>query len=81
MFPLDSLHLSEETIHANPIEYGCAHISFKPLEDTNGILKCQTSQELKMLDFVKQEDIEAFNTFAGSRDYDPASGLKNLVNN
>jgi hypothetical protein len=42
----------------------CPHISFIPLEDENGLIKCQTSQQMLVSNLFSADNIQAFTEYA-----------------
>ena len=54
----------------------CAHLSFVPMADPNGNVKCQTSKRLHMTDYFDARDFENFNLFKKAADYPLDYGFK-----
>lgn len=54
----------------------CAHISFLPMEDPSGNVKCQTSKRYRESDFFDEKDLENFDTFKDAAEYPKAEGFK-----
>ncbi len=52
----------------------CAHISFDPLEDSDGEIKCQVSEKRLDSEFFTEEDIQFYETFSTSVGVDPELG-------
>lgn len=50
-------------VFASKNEHHCAHISFVPMEDPDGIIKCQESLRLNTSDYFDALDLENFNRF------------------
>ena len=65
------------TIHAafaatNPDH--CAHLSFAPLEDPNGNIKCQTTKGTQVTSLFTEREIQMYKDFATSVNIDPEKG-------
>ena len=67
-----SLHGSLAAL--NP-EAHCEHISFKPLEDSDGKVKCSISDDLDQKDFFSDKDFRQFQSVAELNDLDPDKQL------
>lgn len=52
----------------------CPHISFEPMEDVHGKIKCQTEGDLTIYDLFTQGDLDAFADYASGRGLDPEKG-------
>lgn len=52
----------------------CAHLSFTPLADPNGKVKCQTSQFVPPTDLFSEADIATFERYAEKQSIDPILG-------
>ena len=56
----------------------CAHLSFVPMADPNGNVKCQTSKRLHMTDYFDARDFENFNLFKEAAGYPLEDGFKDV---
>jgi len=56
----------------------CAHLSFTPLKDPNGKLKCQNSMALDPTEFFKKSYINAFHDWQLTIGMDPIKGFRVL---
>lgn len=54
----------------------CAHLSFVPMADPFGKIKCQTSKRMRMTDFFDRTDLANFDTFKEAAGYDKGKGHK-----
>lgn len=54
----------------------CAHLSFVPMADPDGKIKCQTSKRLHETQFFDAIDFENFNKFKDVAEYPIADGYK-----
>lgn len=52
----------------------CPHISFEPMEDFQGEIKCQTEGTVTALDLFDQADIDALAEYTVERGLDPVKG-------
>ena len=52
----------------------CAHVSFAPLMDSHGQIKCQTSKQVLPSDLFTTSDFRAYRTFSWLHGIDPAKG-------
>jgi len=52
----------------------CPHVSFSPMEDPNGKIKCQTSQLLDPSELFTEEDFAEYRDFANEVGIDPDLG-------
>lgn len=64
----------------NP-EKHCAHISFQPLADPDGKVKCQANSGplYRHSDLFTEEEIASFEAFMVQQGFDPASGIEYIV--
>ena len=65
---------------ANPKQH-CAHLSFTPLADPSGNVKCQTSQGTSPSDLFTEADFSTFRRFAEKNGIDPDIGHNCCQNN
>ena len=49
----------------------CAHLSFKPMADPTGKVKCQKSAQLQVSDLFSNDELAAFTTFAAEVGFEP----------
>jgi hypothetical protein len=78
MYHIDGNSQGCRALHAtfavtNPIQH-CAHVSFTPLQDPNGSIKCQNSTFTPPSSLFEESELEAFRTFARQNDIDPDIG-------
>lgn len=59
--------------NTNPINH-CPHLSFTPMEDPNGNIKCQTSKFIQTSDLFTPKDMEIFEEFNKAQGLDPIIG-------
>ena len=59
--------------NTNPDNH-CAHLSFTPLEDPNGSIKCQTSKGTLPSSLFTERELQLFKDFAESVGVDPVLG-------
>jgi len=52
----------------------CPHLSFTPMADHDGKIKCQTNRDLKVSDLFEQEDLQLYERFARNVGIDPTKG-------
>ena len=45
------------------IQKHCAHISFAPQTDSDGVIKCQESEGIKVTDVFSEQDLDAIDKF------------------
>jgi hypothetical protein len=57
----------------NPVNH-CAHLSYAPLEDPHGNIKCQTSKGTLPSSLFTERELQMFNDFATSLGIDPVLG-------
>jgi len=55
-------------------EQHCAHVSFDPVPDLKGNIKCQTSQGAQATDYFDAADFTAWEAYARKKAMDPARG-------
>lgn len=58
----------------NPIH--CPHISFVPVADINGKVKCQISLNIQVSDLFSEEDFALHHQYLVSEQIDPSKGMK-----
>jgi hypothetical protein len=83
VYETESVYLDGNTqgcrsIHAvfaetNPINH-CAHISFTPLEDPSGRIKCQTSKGTPISNLFTEEELDRFARYTKRKGIDPDVG-------
>lgn len=78
LFRVDGKTQTCRALHAvfaqkNP-EMHCAHLSFEPMKDPKGRIKCQTSGTTVPTDLFTENEFNIFNTFAIAKGIDPAIG-------
>ena len=64
---LHSVLAQERNVH-------CPHISFEPMADVQGKIKCQTEGTLTVVDLFTQDDLDAYADYASGRGLDPDVG-------
>lgn len=64
---LHSVLAEERNVH-------CPHISFEPLEDFQGRIKCQTEGTVTVYDLFTQGDLDAYAEYASGKGLDPDIG-------
>jgi hypothetical protein len=57
----------------------CPHISFEPMEDVNGFIKCQNSKLIDVNDLFTEEEIDAFHRHAEDKGVDLDVGYHLVV--
>lgn len=57
----------------------CAHISFEPMADPQGNVKCQESLGRQPSDFFDEGDLDEFDKFCAENGVDPALGYRVLA--
>lgn len=57
----------------NPSKH-CAHISFEPMEDPLGRIKCQESELTDPMDLFDEDDMSFYKKFCEDRGVDPLVG-------
>jgi hypothetical protein len=57
----------------NPINH-CAHLSFIPMQDPSGIIKCQSSKNKLPSELFTEKEFQLFKSFAESVGIDPIKG-------
>jgi len=76
---IDGLSLGCRVIHSqfarnNPKH--CPHISFIPVKDDFGDIKCQVSKKLNLNDYFSEKDFNLFYKLLESKEIDPKVGYK-----
>ena len=49
----------------------CAHLSFKPMADPKGVVKCQESAQLQVSDLFSDDELANFETFVEEVGFEP----------
>ena len=57
-------------------ENHCPHISFTPVEDPNGDIKCQETKGVKPSDLFNSKDMRIYRHFCRRQRIDPSVGMK-----
>ena len=52
----------------------CAHLSFDPMQDPNGQIKCQQTKQVKPTDLFAKDDFMLLSDFSLRNDIDPEVG-------
>jgi len=66
------------TLAARSPELHCEHISFMPMEDSQGKVKCSETMNLDQHDYFTAENFNLFVTSAFKHDLDPVSQFEDL---
>ena len=49
----------------------CAHLSFKPMADPRGRVKCQVSEQLQVSDLFSDDELSKYATFVAESGFEP----------